>query len=154
MTWPSEDTLVAGCTDHQVKVFDVNKLQVSDSLFTNHKVVTCLDSIAGPTILGGHEDGVVRLYDLRTAQVKQHRAFESSSSYASAVRICPRDSNLFAATSYDGRVRLWDMRNEHEPIHVLKRKGAEDKLFAVAWNGTGSQLACGGSDSNLTVYSF
>ena len=83
MTWPDEDTLMAGCTDHQLKVFDMNKLQVAESVFTQHKVITCIDSTNNVT-LGGHEDGVVRLYDLRVGSgVKQHRVFESNSSYLS-----------------------------------------------------------------------
>lgn len=156
MTWPNEDILVAGCTDHQLKVFDMNKLTVSESIFTNHKVVTCLDSAfdQAATIVGGHEDGSVRLYDLRSnysGGVKQHKVFEANTSYISQVRICPRNANLFAASGYDGRIRLWDQRNESEPLHVLKRKGAEEfKLFALSW--VGSSLVSGGSDSSVNIF--
>lgn len=156
MTWPSDENLVVGCTDHQLKVFDMNKLAVAESLFTNHKVVTCLDSATDkhPIILGGHEDGSVRLYDLRssTTGVKQHKVFEANTSYISQVRICPRNLNLFAASGYDGRIRIWDQRNESEPLHVLKRKGADDfKLFALSW--VGSSLVSGGSDSSVNIFS-
>jgi len=135
----------------------MHKQQVAESVFTNHKVVTCIDSASGEhqTILGGHEDGIVRLYDLRTGSgVKQHKVFESSTSYTSSVHFSPSNRNLFASSSYDGRIRLWDLRNEHEPLHVLKRKGAEDdyKLFALAWSG--SHLVSGGSDSNFTMYNI
>lgn len=68
----------------------MNKMTVAESVFTNHKVVTCLDSVNGVT-LGGHEDGSVRLYDLRTGGVKQHKVFEANSLYVSQVRICPRN---------------------------------------------------------------
>jgi WD40 repeat protein len=88
MSWASDETLVAGCTDHQLKVFDMNKLTVAESLFTNHKVVTCLDSTFDQqaSILGGHEDGSVRLYDLRSSHsggVKQHKLFEANTSFIS-----------------------------------------------------------------------
>lgn len=65
LSWSSPESLFAGCTDHQLKVFDMNKLQVVESIFTNHKVVTCVDSTQRDlaVVLGGHEDGTVRLYD-------------------------------------------------------------------------------------------
>ena len=43
------------------------------AVFTNHKVATAIDcNFAGENqlVLSGHEDGMVRLYDLRQAQVK------------------------------------------------------------------------------------
>ena len=68
MNWASQSTLIAGCTDHQLKVFDTEKLLAQASVFTNHKVITALDSNfsnQNQLVLGGHEDGVVKLYDLR-----------------------------------------------------------------------------------------
>jgi len=68
MTWASQSTLIAGCTDHQLKVFDTEKLLAQASVFTNHKVITALDanfSNQNQLVLGGHEDGIVKLYDLR-----------------------------------------------------------------------------------------
>jgi len=133
----------------------MNKLIVAESLFTNHKVVTCLDSVVDQQacILGGHEDGSVRLYDLRSSHnggVKQHKIFESNTSFISQVRICPKDHNLFAASGYDGKIRIWDLRNETEPLHTLKRKGEDFKVFALSW--VGSNIVSGGSDSNVNFF--
>jgi WD40 repeat protein len=157
MVWPSEDTLMAGCADHQLKVFDMVKQQVVDNVFTNHKVITCLDATPGNlSALAGHEDGVVKLYDLRACSgVKQHRAFEANSSYISQVRICPKNSHLFAAAGYDGKVRLWDTRNESEPLFVLKRKTNDEfKVFALGWNPECTQIVSGGSDSNISMHAI
>jgi WD40 repeat protein len=133
----------------------MHKLHVAESIFTNHKVVTCLDSQSSQYALGGHEDGTVRLYDLRIGGgIKQHKAFESSSSYTSQVRFSPVNANLFASSSYDGRLRLWDLRKEAEPLFVLKRKESDFKLFALAWSSNGTQLVSGGSDSNITMYTI
>ena len=68
MAWASQAVLIAGCTDHQVRVFDMDRQQVQASVFTNHKVATCLDANfigENQLVLAGHEDGMVRVYDLR-----------------------------------------------------------------------------------------
>jgi hypothetical protein len=43
---------------------DVNKLAIQESIFTNHKTVTALDSTT-EYVLAGLEDGHVKVYDLR-----------------------------------------------------------------------------------------
>ena len=46
----------------------MERSQVQASVFTNHKVATALDSNfanENQLVLAGHEDGFVRLYDLR-----------------------------------------------------------------------------------------
>lgn len=70
MKWVGQETLIAGCADHQLKVFDLDKLAIQETIFTNHKVVTALDSTVNqgtPVVLCGHEDGVVKLFDLRSS---------------------------------------------------------------------------------------
>ena len=63
---------------------------------------------------------------------------------------------MFLSGSYDGTVKLWDMRNEEKPISTLKRRNKEEneddfKVFAVEWNGA-SKILSGGSDSHVSVH--
>ena len=160
MSWASQSVLIAGCTDHQLRVFDMERQQVQASIFTNHKVATTIDSNFvndNQLVLAGHEDGMVRLYDLRQTQVKQTKAFECHDRYISNVKINTRAENVFVTCALDGLLKLWDMRNEQAPLYVLKRGGgaaseSEDaKLFGLAWNGA-SQILSGGSDSHVSVH--
>lgn len=141
-----------------MKVFDMERQQVQTSVFTNHKVATTIDAnfaSDNQLVLAGHEDGFVRLYDLRQSQVKQTKAFECHERYVSKVKINPRAENVFVTCALDGLLKLWDKRNEQAPLYVLKRGGseAEDeaKLFGLAWNGA-SQIISGGSDSHVSVH--
>ena len=73
MSWASQSVLIAGCTDHQIRVFDMERMQAQASVFTNHKVATAIDSNFAndaQLVLAGQEDGLVKLYDLRQASMK------------------------------------------------------------------------------------
>jgi WD40 repeat protein len=64
--WMNDEVLVAGCRDHAIKLVDINKsFLVKQSLITESKVPTCLDTDLDSLILAGSEDGVVRLFDIR-----------------------------------------------------------------------------------------
>uniref|UniRef100_A0A7S3HZI4 Uncharacterized protein n=1 Tax=Favella ehrenbergii TaxID=182087 RepID=A0A7S3HZI4_9SPIT len=160
LSWASQSVLVAGCTDHQIRVFDMERQKVQASVFTNHKVATTLDcnfANESQLVLSGHEDGLVRLFDLRQAQVKQTKVFECHDRYISQVKINPQAENVFVTCALDGLLKLWDLRNEQAPLYVLKRQtGANDedaKLFGLGWNGA-SQILSGGSDSHVSVHSM
>lgn len=66
LQWSTNDSIVCGGVDHQLKVIDVTKQAVQESIFLNHKTVQCLDSTSS-LVLTGMEDGVVRCYDLRVS---------------------------------------------------------------------------------------
>lgn len=65
LKWMNNDTILAGSSDHSIKVINAETSQVQEILFTNHKVATSLDSAQGNLVLSGHEDSVVRLWDIR-----------------------------------------------------------------------------------------
>lgn len=105
----------------------------------------------------GHEDSVVRLWDVRSgASEKIFKAqFESHGKWISQVKFNPAVDKLFLTGSYDGTVKMWDVRNEEAPLATLTHKGESDdyKVFATEWNGS-SQIISGGSDSNVSIHTI
>lgn len=124
MKWMSPNKIVVGGNDHTIKFINTEKNVIEEILFTNHKVATCIDSISDSLILTGHEDSIIRMWDIRTGQDKSsssQKHFEDHSSWVSQVRINSRVDNVFLSGSYDGTVKLWDLRNEAMPISTLKK---------------------------------
>lgn len=76
-------------------------------------------------VLGGHEDGAVRLYDLREAAARQRKKFDAHTRYVSQVRFNPRVEQVFLTSALDGMVKMWDLRNDQVPLCVLKRGNDE-----------------------------
>lgn len=159
LKWSEPGRIIAGCNDHSLKIVNVERQQVDEILFTQHKVPTAIDSSKGSSLISGHEDGVVRLWDVRSgASEKSYKSqFESHSKWISQVRFNSTVDNIFVSGSYDGTVKLWDLRNEETPLSTLKRKdgttGEQYKVFAVEWNGP-SQIISGGSDSQVSVHTI
>jgi len=136
---------------------NVERQQVEEILFTQHKVPTALDSSKETTLISGHEDGLVRLWDVRSGSSEKlyKSQFDSHSKWISQVRFNPTVDNIFLSGSYDGAVKLWDLRNEETPLATMKKKegGEGYKVFAVEWNGP-SQIVSGGSDSQVSVHTI
>jgi WD40 repeat protein len=142
LSWMNEETLVAGCEDHAIKLVDVEKSQhVTQSILTDSKVPTCIDTDFNNLVLSGCEDGVIRLWDVRASEKKQkllQNSFKGHRGWISAVKFNPISQNVFVSASIDGTVKLWDMRNDEGPVAQLKHKSGNDenlKMYAVEWNG-------------------
>lgn len=158
MKWNDPTQILVGCYDHAIKIVNVDRAQVVEVLFTNHKVATCMDAVQSDILITGHEDAVVRLWDIRSGQQEKKfkSAYDSHTKYVSQVKFNYNVENVFLSSSYDGLIKMWDLRNEDRPVATLKRKDdkshLEDyKVFALEWNGA-SQILSGGSDSHISVH--
>jgi WD40 repeat protein len=72
-----------------------------------------MDSAQESTLITGHEDAVVRLWDVRSgASEKTFKAqYEGHDKWISQVKFNQNVDNIFISGSYDGSVKLWDLRN-------------------------------------------
>ena len=123
------ETLVAGCLDHALKVVDTVKGNVvKQSILTVHKVATCMDCAQSNLILTGCEDAVIRLWDTRQGDRAARSVtgtYSAHSQYLTSVRFNSQVENIFLSGSLDGTVKLWDLRNDEMPLANLKTKNTE-----------------------------
>jgi WD40 repeat protein len=107
---------VTASWDHSLRTWDVER---QDGVFTANgaKVNTCLAySPEAGLAATGHPDGTVRWWDFRSgvAAATAHSAPSTSTGagpWVSGVAWCPGSAPLVAASTHDGAVRLFDLRN-------------------------------------------
>jgi ribosome biogenesis protein len=154
-------TLITASWDHSIKVWDIER---QDCLLTlnGQRVVTCLDTsyYTAGIVATGHPDCTVRLWDVRTSEkspsslVTADTTFRPShAQWVSAVRWSPRSPYQLASTSYDGTVRLWDLRSAL-PLHTLRAWAKDTKGLALCFDHGSSDetLYAGGSDCEIKQF--
>ncbi|KAI9092171.1 WD40-repeat-containing domain protein [Phlyctochytrium arcticum] len=183
---PSSDSssppthLISGGWDHTVRLWD---LAESTNTVTRNceKAVTSLDvSTQHGLTASGHVDGVVRIWDLQSKEghcvlvhLRAHTNWVSSVRWyipppTSATPDRPVNKHTLVTASYDGTLRIWDIRGK-TPLYTVQVTLDEDetdvpaaqrqlsKVFAVDWDVNaegGGYLFCGGEDKKVRSYSI
>lgn len=77
-------------------------------------------------IFTGHEDGNIRIFDEKARNKTAIKLCKSHTKWISDIKVHPVNQNIFASASYDGLVKIWDMRSDF-PLSSIKIH--KDKLF-------------------------
>jgi ribosome biogenesis protein YTM1 len=136
---PSDNAtnLITGSWDHSIKLWDVEK---QDCVLTlnGSRVISCLDTSyhTEGVVATGHPDCTIRLWDVRvqtTSQVVSDTTFRPSHrAWVSSVKWNPSNAFELASTSYDGTVKLWDIRSSN-PLHTARVFPKEEKGLCLVW---------------------
>ncbi len=92
----------------------------------------------GSLVATGGYDGMIRLWDARTGELK--RVLVGHDSYVYGLAFSADGRYLASAGSYDVTVRIWEVATGL-PLRVLR--GLKDAPIVVAWSPDGSLLAAG-----------
>ncbi len=101
-----------------------------------NKVVTALCTpVHGSTVVTGHPDNVLRVWDTRSgsANAVAKATLSGHDAWVSSVSWSPASSHLVSSASHDGSVQLWDVRGT-KALSVLGKH--DDKALAVAFVGS------------------
>lgn len=103
-------------------------------------------------ILSGSQDQSVRLFDMKSGEefVSQ---WSGHAGWVTSLKIHPIENNLFATSSTDGRVRIFDIRLE-EPIVRFKvhSDGSRKPIWDLAFSPDGKQIAVADDLGDLSVF--
>ena len=89
------------------------------------------------------------IHDPRSDTISQH-VLSGHEGFISALSSSPENSHMFASGSYDGHVRVWDVRNPSGSIFKLSRDAKAGKILALDWHEKG--LISGGQDGKLDIW--
>ncbi|XP_065182297.1 cleavage stimulation factor subunit 1-like [Sycon ciliatum] len=151
---PTQEILAAGSRDCTVKLFDHSKSAVKKALKTIQEVlpVTSISfHYSGDYMLVATQHPTLRLYNVATTQcyvscnaADQHHGAVTSVGYAS-------DYNVYASTSKDGAVKLWDaVSNRCISTWAAAHGGAE--VSSAKFTKNGKYLLTAGKDSNVLLW--
>ncbi|KAI9142601.1 WD40-repeat-containing domain protein [Paraphysoderma sedebokerense] len=160
-------TLVSGGWDHSIRIWDVEN-SVNTETMMCEKVVNSVDfSSLNNLIVSGHSDRVIRLWDPRAeVSTLTKSTFAYHTNAVTAVKFSPSSSYNFASCSFDGSIKLWDMRASN-PLFTLsippksssanedgsetKPKEEKSKVLSVDWGQNGLVIA-GGEECVLGIW--
>lgn len=77
--------------------------------------------------------------------------FAGHQAWVSAVKWSPTNPYVFTSGSYDGTVKIWDIRSE-TALFSAAAAGTDEKVLAIDW--VDNLIFAGGSDSLLRALEF
>lgn len=159
--WGEGGTLVSASWDHSLKVWNMtDEPQCVRTMHCNKVITSVASSNYGNTVVTGHPDRAIRLWDLRSTSEQSDSTYETRSAHAnwvSSVAWCRDTDYTFASLDYNGRICVWDTRAV-KPVYELEAH--EGKGLCIEWNIVGDakdstrvcKLVSGASDKKLKMY--
>ncbi|KAI8855276.1 WD40-repeat-containing domain protein [Chytridium lagenaria] len=155
----SENDLFSGGWDHSLRIWDVEANRNLIALPCECVILDIDQSTQSTLLASGHTDDRVRLWDPGIRGLVVKLKLSSHSGFTSAVSWSPSDAFKVASASYDGTVKVWDIRST-TPLHSIKgqrKKGASggsssNKLHALEWDG--DTIFFGGEAGLLEVFNM
>ncbi|GLJ38552.1 hypothetical protein SUGI_0785750 [Cryptomeria japonica] len=151
VVWFGKDTIYSASWDHSVRSWVV-ETGVNANTLSCGKVLLCL-SIGGENsalIAAAGADSVLRIWDPRLpGSLKPILQLSSHKSWISACKWHAESKHHLISASYDGTVKLWDIRSK-VPLATLEAH--TDKVLCADW-WKGDRIVSGGAESKLQIFS-
>ena len=163
LDWSSKNQIAVGCSS-SVILWNNNKTQ-SETLFSydiveenniqnnenNNKYVSSLIwSEEGDKLAVGNSCGAVELYDINKKEL-----ICSFKGHSKRVGVVSWNRNIISSGSKDFSIITRDIRCKDNDENIIKKfLGHQQEVCGLKWSFDGSQLASGGNDNNLMVWSL
>ncbi|PKK59191.1 ribosome biogenesis protein WDR12 [Rhizophagus irregularis] len=152
--------LYSGGWDHSIRIWDVESRTNVDVKNCDKVVYGISYSGKSGLIASGHSDRIIRLWDPRAEDVAVVKlTLSSHKNWVTSVSWSTKNSFMLVSGSYDGTVKIWDIRSR-TPLYTLSKqngdKGKENesdtpkKIFCVDWDQ--DIILSGGEDNQLHIY--
>ena len=161
LDWSQKNQIAVGCSS-SVVLWNNNKTQ-SDTLFAydytegndienseNKYVSSLIWSEDGEKLAVGNSYGLVEIYD-----VTKKELISTFKGHSSRVGVVSWNRNLISSGSKDNYIITRDIRCRDNDENIIKKfSGHQQEVCGLKWSFDGSQLASGGNDNFLMVWSL
>ena len=161
LDWSCKDQIAVGCTT-SVVLWNNNKTQSEILLnypyenleesenYVDKYVSSLIWSNEGDKLAVGHSLGCVEIYD-----VNKKKLISSYGGHTSRVGVVSWNGNIISSGSKDCHIITRDIRckNNNENI-IITYEGHTQEVCGLKWSFDGSQLASGGNDNNLMIWTL
>ena len=156
LDWSSKNQ-IAVASSSSVILWNMNKTQ-SKKLFTyennqniiNKYVSSLIFSEDGEQLAVGNSCGYVELYDIN--KEKKICAFKG---HSARVGVVSWNKNILSSGSKDFSIITRDIRCKNDDENIIRKfYGHNQEVCGLKWSFDGSQLASGGNDNKLIVWSL
>lgn len=142
------DHIAAGCTSNEIRVW--NWVDQTEIVLQQQGGADIRDVAFSPDdkfIAGSTDDGdcSIRIWDLAKKEVARTLKGHSQGVFSVAYN---EKGTMFASSSIDGTVRLWDTATWKE-LAVLRHP---TRVYGVAFNREGTRLVCGCADNSIRLW--
>ena len=152
---PRVPVLYSGSIDKTVKVYDLTRPTQNKKAQSSVTDVSPINVITahpcGDYLFVGTQHRVVRLYDTTTMQC--YSSYHSNSQHSGSVLDIKSsaDGSMFASTSSDGSVFLWDGIN-HRVVNRINHAHAGYGVFTCQWSRNQRYLLTSGGDHRARLW--
>ncbi|OLY83384.1 Ribosome biogenesis protein WDR12-like protein [Smittium mucronatum] len=154
----AKNTFYSGGLDQSIRSWDAVTGDNVSTKVCDQAVLSIDYSALSGLIVSGHTDKYIRIWDPRIEDSNvSSMSLGGHSKYVGAVKWSPNSPYMFSSASYDGSVKVWDVRSPNSCMYNIppssKTAGKlNPKLLALDWNL--GILAFGGESNQLYIQSF
>lgn len=142
---PDGKYVVVGFIDGSLRTYDAATQNLAYEIVNAHdrRIVRLAFNRHGTRFASGGDGGIVNIWELTAdGQMKLERQLKGHTRLVHALAFSPDESHL-ATASFDGRIGLFSLTGEQEPLIFEAHQG---KVTSVSFDHTGKQLLSVGTD--------
>ena len=139
--------------DHTIKTWDLVTSRCVDTRTTGYSLLAVLQLPQVNLIASGSSARHINLHDPRVTTTSDQTISKlvGHTNFVVGLTASPHNQNMFASSSHDGTVKVWDVRAEKSLYTITRQDGSTNaKIFDVCWDDR-IGIISGGEDKKLQI---
>ncbi|KAI5969270.1 YTM1 [Candida margitis] len=139
--------------DHTIKTWDLVTARCVDTRTTGFSLLSVLHLPQANLIASGSSARHINLHDPRVSNTTEviNAKLVGHTNFVVGLSASPHNANMFASSSHDGTVKVWDVRADKSLYTITREDGStKKKIFDVCWDSE-IGIISGGEDKKIQI---